>query len=215
MEKRIHLQQWLAEHGTCISIEGGIGAGKSKTNHCLSTLGYATENEPVDAWTLLPLFYGDQSKYAFASQLQIVTSYVGVARKEESPYVMLERSPLTALEVFARMLAAKGKISPEHFDLLHSAADALPLRKVDIILFLKVPIKTCLARIAKRGRSGEDAIQGDYLAELEACYEAFLAKESAKGTRVIVIDGSGFENKSMDLALHIEEVLFKALVEGK
>jgi deoxyadenosine/deoxycytidine kinase len=146
-----------------ISIEGNIGVGKSSVLKILEARGFTVREEQVHLWSLLPLFYAEKKKYAFAFQLQVLTSYIGASAN------FVERSALSALLVFADMLKEEGFINSEDFIILDRVCSRI-LKPVSHI-YLRLDASLCLERLRKRGRPGEENISLEYLQKLEAKHD--------------------------------------------
>ena len=146
-----------------ISVEGNIGVGKSSVLEILQKRGYTTRQEQVHLWSLLPLFYKEKKKYAFAFQLQVLTSYMGAHAD------FIERSALSALFVFAKMLEEDEFITSEDFKILDKICRGLPQPKSHV--YLRLDAELCLERIRQRGRKGEEEITIDYLKKIEAKHD--------------------------------------------
>lgn len=181
-----------------VSLEGNIGAGKSVVGRILNGHGLVTHNEPVEMWNVLPLYYGDPARYAYALQTQIIASYAGVGTRDE--YAIMERGPRAATGVFARMLHEDGLLSAEHMQALRALHDTLPVRHPNVIVFLHVPPALCLDRIARRGREAEESISPAYLDRVDQAYERFATEAAADGIPVLRIDASEYEGRPAALA---------------
>lgn len=180
-EKRAEIQRSLSANAVRVCLEGNIGAGKSTVTAVLAARGYAVAAEPVEAWTLLPHFYAEPHTYAFALQVQILTSCVALG---DGGTLITERGAEASLQVFGESLVASGKMTPEQFRLLCQLHGALALPPCSIVLFLDVCTSTCLARIAERGRACEAGITQEYLDGLQVSYEHFLDTSAARGIHV-------------------------------
>lgn len=149
------------------SLEGLIGSGKSEVLKELETRGFSVKLESVDAWTLLGQFYEDADKNAFALQVQILSSY---AHKDYEKSQIIERSPSTALGIFAASL----NMSVTERVLLQYLARILPLPSAPKFIYLDAPVDVCLRRIKSRGRSAESKMTIEYLVSLKAAHEEFF-----------------------------------------
>lgn len=147
-----------------ISIEGNVGVGKSTV---LRELRGSIREERVDAWTLLPAFYRNSRKYAFAFQLQVLASYA------DADVDFLERSARSAYQVFASILHAEGFLDDSEMQILKTVSEHLPSSQNHI--YLRLPAAKCLERINKRARNGEESISLEYLLKLEARHDAIFS----------------------------------------
>lgn len=169
-----------------ISIEGNVGVGKSTV---LKELKGTVREERVESWTLLPAFYRESEKYAFAFQLQVMSSYADA----EVDY--LERSPKSAFYIFSKILHADGFLNDADLEILRVVYERLP--KPNKHVYLRLPAAKCLERIKKRAREGEQSISLEYLEKIEAEHDKTFA---------LVIDLDGTESPQQ-IASMIAKVL--------
>jgi deoxyguanosine kinase len=161
-----------------ISIEGNIGSGKSTFVRYIQKQVGNIKNvmvlqEPVSEWesirddnglSILELFYSDQKRYAFAFQMMAYISRLSILKDaiktfsaDDDGVIICERSLACDRHVFAKMLRDSADItSVEHqiylkwFD---NFTTDLPLHDT---LYLRADPEIAHARVAKRGREGED-----------------------------------------------------------
>jgi deoxyadenosine/deoxycytidine kinase len=151
-----------------ISLEGLIGAGKSEVLKELACRGHTVKLEPTDSWTLLKQFYSEKTN-AFALQVQIMASY---AHDDYRSAEIIERSPDTALGIFAEML--KPYMHTGQYEALGELALLLKLPRPEKFIYLEVPVHECMRRIRCRGRNGEANITEEYLNELAKAHTEFF-----------------------------------------
>lgn len=182
-----------------ISLEGNIGAGKSTLLGKLRELhpDWHFIDEPVDTWTslknddgesLLEIFYADKKRWSYTfqncallSRYNLIEEAVRsnntvVAGGNKRKVFVTERCLDTDDKVFAKMLREDGSLCAlEHelyqkwFNLLQQTATPL-----SAIVYVDTDPNTCLERIAKRGRSGEDGIPLEYLKALDKTQRAWV-----------------------------------------
>ena len=173
-----------------ICIEGNIGAGKSSVLEELRDRGYTVVPEPVASWShIFPLFVTNPHRHAFVFQTQVAASLVEQHHAALSAYewgpkdnvVFVERS-FTSAGAFVSVAVDNGFISPAEETTYHNLAAAIgwtPSRYI----FIATPLKTCLERIQRRGRSEEEKLT---LTDLQKIGNAFCAI----GITTNAIDGS-------------------------
>lgn len=171
-----------------ITIEGNIGAGKSTLVDVLKTK-YSNRTdvlflqEPVDVWskitqngkTVLELFYGDQPKYSFAFQvlayttrLKMIEDAMAEAKLNGIRVIVMERSLEADRNIFAKMLYDSGVIEECMYKIyLLMSGTGLEKYKANGVIWVNAGPATCLERIKKRSRDGEDSIMLEYL---ETCH---------------------------------------------
>lgn len=170
-----------------IDVEGIIGAGKSCLLNKLNSLfGYEVYTEPLDKFTLLDKFYIDKENYAFPLQQQIIKVLSDLEKNRfNQNYYFSERSSVTAINVFSRMLCVDGYINEQQYKELAKLASKSKLPK--IIIHVKCKEETALERIEKRGRECEiGKITIEYLQNLNSFYSNYLSYAISKGTKVLL-----------------------------
>ena len=192
-----------------ITIEGNIGAGKSTLVDVLK-IKYAERTdvmflqEPVDVWTkitqdgktVLELFYGDQPRYSFAFQvlayttrLKMIETAVKEAEVKGIRVIVMERSLEADRNIFAKMLYDGGVIEECMYKIyLLMSEIGLEKYKADGVLWVNAGPETCLERIKKRSREGEDAIMLEYLETCDKYHIEWLGIGKEKGIVFLVED---------------------------
>ena len=172
-----------------ISIEGGIGVGKStafaalKKCELLRQLGstVAFVEEPVDQWTaggLLGAVYSGQLSSGTFQHCALITRVVGLIRalRSGASIIISERSPFSDFEVFA-----KTNLSPWELESYALSYKELmsTVPKLDwVCIYLVAPSSTLTTRILSRGREEEiGTVDPSYLRRLEDRHEAMTADE--------------------------------------
>lgn len=216
-----------------IALEGNIGAGKStlleRIQTSLATSG--VENvvvlaEPVAEWgDLLAQYYQDPRKFSYHFQMETLrTRYEqmldAVRETRSSPdgrrrvlVILTERSLQSSIRIFARYLSdpCRGYIDSSQLASLWKWHDAL-IRGLDVglsvVVYLKTPPSTCLARVAVRGRDAERDMDLSTLERLHDLHDAYVQEVQEEGVRVVVLDSSEVEDDALlpdrlaDLLLH-------------
>jgi thymidine kinase len=155
-----------------ISIEGNIGSGKSTCmQHLAEVATVPLFPEPVEDWgELLRLFYASPSEWGFAFNLKVL---LGFCEPGRLPQCVVERSPLASRHVFGQVMYNRGMLSQQEWDLFkeyHAVVGWEP----DVIFFIDTPAEVCMQRVAARRRPGEEAVDEEYLRQLEFQYHNML-----------------------------------------
>jgi deoxyadenosine/deoxycytidine kinase len=191
---------------TIIAIEGSIGAGKSTILVELEKL-YFTQNrkdvvvmrEPVDVWNavcdedgenIIQKFYKDPKKYSFAFQTLICNTIVQemnriITDNPKCTTIICERSLCASKYVFAKMLHDDNLFEKTLYDIYSMAFNQFAQGYVaNKIVYMDCPPVSCLSRINKRRRLGEDNISLEYLIKCENYYVSWLS--SIKVPRIVI-----------------------------
>lgn len=115
-----------------------------------------------------------------------------------------DRSVYEDAEIFARNLHLQGHLTGRdwatYYDLYRTMAEII--RPPDLVVYLRASVDTLLARVAQRNRDYEKAIPPDYIAQINALYEAWASGFSLASLCVIDsdnLDWTGSERDSDDL----------------
>ncbi|MBE34868.1 MAG: hypothetical protein CMI16_04825 [Opitutaceae bacterium] len=195
---------------TIVSIEGGIGVGKSTALAALKATRPDLHflDEPVEAWEeagLLAAVY-DGRLTAGAFQLSALMSRAGglLAALRDHRVVVAERSPWSDAFVFAKANLEGHELAA--YELAHDALmKAMPAGLVWCQVHLIAPVKVLQARMAVRGRQAEAGISDAYMKRLEALHG--VLRHSTEATTTTVIDATmEAAEVAAQLAAAVEEV---------
>jgi deoxyadenosine/deoxycytidine kinase len=148
-----------------ISIEGNIGAGKSTLLRSLQAQGYKVHFEQIDKWPL-DEFYTDPKRWALALQLAIMKS-IPYPTEE---FVLYERSPLSAMNVFWDMLVETGVVEPIEDEIMWHYAE-YKMWTPDVIIYIDCPPTQCFENIKNRHQVGDSRVTLKYIKQVENYYK--------------------------------------------
>lgn len=177
-----------------ISIEGNIGAGKSTLLEKIQKRIIQTNNqkihiipESIDVWTsikdgkknILELYYNHMKKYAVPFQILTFLSSTfnimgEIQRLGKDDIVIIERSPISNIAVFAQMIYDEKIINAAEWGVLKFMANGL-MMPVDTIVYLRTTPEDCMERVKDRNRLGEGPISLSYLDKVHQQHERWLA----------------------------------------
>ena len=151
-----------------VSIEGGIGVGKTTCMESILRL-YRQDRtvavllEPVDDWResgVLERFYGNQMSALEFQLLALTTLTAPILKALHDPLttmIISERSPLSNIEVFAKMNLTE--VDFICYKLVYDALiAAMPEDVEHVTVYLDAPVEVIQRRIAVRGRDEESNI---------------------------------------------------------
>ena len=206
-----------------VLIEGNIGAGKTtylkyieyelkrKEKDIMCSVLY----EPVDKWLnlnnnydLLDMFYKESDNY-IAADLQIYIILTMMKNHWEAhikhnnnnqQIILMERSVLTGVECFAKVLNSRGKIHDRLYDILKEGVKQMHMLKPDHIIYLKINhVPMLMDRISKRGRECEQTnansniLTEKYLKDLNDAYDDFMYNTDIPVTVIPMNDSDDIE----------------------
>lgn len=177
-------------------LAGNIGAGKSTLVGLLAKkLDFIPYFEPVLENPFLKDFYSDMKRWAFHSQIFFLTSRTKAHRELslDPRAVVQDRSIYEDAEVFARNLYLQGALSNQEWKSYHELYTTISaiLPPPDLVIYIRAPVTTLKARIAKRGRDFEAGIPDDYLEGLNLLYEEWIQNFTL--APVLTIPGDRFD----------------------
>ena len=197
-----------------VVIDGLIFAGKttaiSNLKVRLTSSADTTYNffeEPVDSWMnegWLEKYYSNISKFASSFQMRIILSHIqqkneiekiNVEQKSTNIVNICERSAITTLNVFSKMLVKDGVLDDIEFKLHEQMIEMFKYKKPDMLIYLNIDPEIALMRNLKRMRNGESNIQIEYLRKLN---QAYLNELGNLAENIIVIDGTLDEAEIVD-----------------
>ena len=154
--------------------------------------------------SLFELYYHDKVKYGFAFQMMALQTrfdnMIKMCKQHDGKIILCERSFLTDLNVFAKLMASKGFITPIEMLVYQKWYDSIRnLVDIDIrgSIYLRADPATCLERVNKRNRKGEEGIDVAYLAELHEAHENWLGASSTSYPTLIV--SANCESQKLDI----------------
>lgn len=164
-----------------IIVAGTIAAGKTTLTKALSAaLDLPAVTERPNANPFLERFYGDQQRWALASQLWFamdsVQQHIEIHRNGQG--AIQDHSAYENVHVFGAALAKQGLMAGDEWTLLRESTDPIldRLPPPSLVLLVEAPIDVLLERIAARGRAYEMGLDYGYLSALNAERDEFFRR---------------------------------------
>ena len=186
-----------------IVFAGMIGVGKSTYAKKLAEeLNVKLFEEPVDDNPILPLYYNDIKKWAFALQIFFLNKRFKLIKEASKlDNSVLDRS-IYEDQLFTKLNHDMGNISKEEYDLycdllenMMEEIEGLPQKSPDLLVYLTAPKEYIINNIVKRGREFEQPNENnrllDYYTKLISVYDEWY--ENYSKSRKIKIDVSNYD----------------------
>ena len=169
--------------GRVIVIEGCPGAGK--TLLCESLFNSEEKVKVLTEWVneeVLAKYLGDMKKYATRFQFMIQTETVNRIKKAielaKQGYTVVVDRGINGNRCFAEIQHEKGVISSADITVYRRAFsyDLIQgLQDIEFqVIYLKASVSTCMTRIKRRNRKGEDTYDFTYIEDLKCKHDMLL-----------------------------------------
>ena len=202
------------EKKVMVSIEGGIGVGKSSVIHLLKSTFVNAEfiDEPTEEWAtivdengkgILQTFYDDKTRWSYTFQnIAYITRMNHIIDKilnSKKKYIILDRSLQADLNTFAKML-----YDSNHLTLLEWSAygkwntffERFYGNLIDHkIIYLRCEPTVAFERIKLRGREAEKNIPLSYLESLHKYHDEWLINKSKHNVLILDVNDDFVHNR--------------------
>ncbi len=170
-----------------LAIEGPIGVGKTTLARLLQPrLESELVLEAFEENPFLSDFYSDRARYAFQTQMFFLLSRY---RQQQAILSMAAGEPVISDYTFGKdSLFARLNLDGDELKIYQRLYQVLAERIAlpDLVVYLRADVDALMARIAARDRSYERKMDRDYIASVEAAYEAHFANYTR--TPLLTID---------------------------
>ena len=173
-----------------ISLQGNIACGKSTFLKNLDeyllkipqTFTFTTLKEPILTWEPFFKAFKDQLIGGYTLQKHIQESLI---QRDSIQYltdfVIMERSLLSANQVFSPILIQNGDLTQTQFDNL---IQGQPLHSDQFIVFIETDPTVCLSRINDRQQPGDELASLFYLEQIQKKHELWFDQETRPKMRL-------------------------------
>ena len=194
-----------------IAIAGNIGAGKTTLTKMLAKYyGWEPRFESVGFNPYLEDYYTDIKRWSFCLETYFLKERFKdmMAVQKASHTIVQDRSIFEGVHVFVRNNYERGDLSERDYNTFMELFELMQsqMKMPDMMIYLRKSVPALIAQIQKRGREYEQAMQIDYLKDLNEKYEDFIFHQYNGRVLVIESDGMDFENNPADFRQVINKV---------
>lgn len=191
-----------------IVIEGPIGVGKTTLARRLAeTFGSELLLEGAEDNPFLERYYEDPRSGALATQMFFLFQRAR-QMQELRQGDMFEPVRVADFMLEKDRLFAEMTLDSDELQLYEQAYALLTMDapRPDLVIYLQAPVETLLQRIARRGRSGEEYINGDYLRRVMDGYSRFFYDYDA--TPLLIVNAAEIDlaESDEDYILLLEQI---------
>lgn len=192
-----------------IAITGNIGAGKTTLAKLLAAhYGWEVLYEAVEGNPYLAEFYEDMPRWAFHLQIFFLNSRFGQMRRvrertdNRETCIVQDRTIYEDAHIFARNLRQTGVMPERDYQTYRSVFENMLslVSPPDLMIYLRADLPKLREQIRKRGRSFEQSISDEYLLNLNALYEEFVATYQEGPLLIFDVNELDYVRRSADFA---------------
>ena len=194
-----------------IGIAGNIGSGKTTLTRMLAQhYGWTPKYEAVTHNPFLEDYYKDIPRWSFNLEVYFLTQrfkdVMEIARSSET--IIQDRTIFEGVYVFVANNVAMGNLSQRDYDAYMELFEVMMqmVKLPDLLIYLRCSIPHLVAQIQKRGREYEQAMQLEYLENLNRRYDDFIYNKYTGKVMTVEKDELDYLNNPKDLAQIIDRI---------
>ncbi|MCR4613374.1 MAG: deoxynucleoside kinase [Bacteroidaceae bacterium] len=188
-----------------IAVAGNMGSGKTTLTTLLAEhYGWTPFFEQVDDNPYLDDYYKDIPRWSFNMEVFFLRHrFKDLMRIQDDGVTYIQdRSIYEGVYVFTANNWRMGNLSDRDYQTYMELFELMmSLVKIpDLMIYLRSSVPHLVANIQKRGREYEQAIQLEYLENLNALYDEFIYKQYKGRVLTIDVDNIDYLHNEQDLA---------------
>lgn len=203
------LQKVGIEKVNHIAIEGNIGAGKTTlANKIAEDFNAKTVLERFADNPFLPMFYEDQSRYAFPLEMSFLADRYQQISDDLAQFDLFKDFIIADYHIFKSLIFAKVTLTDDEYRLYRKLFEIIykEMPKPDLYIYLYQNTDRLLENIHRRGRSYEQEIPAEYLDKINKGYLDYIKSQSDLNVLIIDVSEKDFVKNQSDYAFILEEI---------
>lgn len=194
-----------------IAVAGNIGSGKSTLTRLLAHhYGWEARYESVEENPYLEDYYRDIHRWSFNLEVFFLKERFRdlLAIEQAKKTIIQDRTIYEGVYVFMQNNKEMGNLSDRDYETYMELFEQMMsvVRPPDLLIYLKASVPHLVGNIQLRGREYEQAMQLDYLENLNRRYDDFIYNKYQGDVMTVEKDGIDFLNNSKDLAKIIDRI---------
>jgi len=194
-----------------IAVAGNIGSGKSTLTNLLARhYGWEPRFEAVEGNPYLEDYYRDIHRWSFNLEVYFLKERFRdlIAISQTDHTIIQDRTIYEGVYVFMENNKAMGNLSDRDYETYMELFEQMMslVKLPDLMIYLHSSVPHLVNNIQKRGRDYEQAIQLDYLQNLNKRYDDFIYNKYQGKVMTIEKDELDFLNNPHDLAQIIDRI---------
>jgi deoxyadenosine/deoxycytidine kinase len=194
-----------------IAVAGNIGSGKSTlTNLLAHHYGWEPRFEAVEGNPYLEDYYHDIHRWSFNLEVYFLKERFRdlIAISQTDHTIIQDRTIYEGVYVFMENNKAMGNLSDRDYETYMELFEQMMsmVKLPDLMIYLRASVPHLVSNIQKRGRDYEQAIQLDYLQNLNERYDDFIYNKYQGKVMTVEKDNLDFLNNPHDLAKIIDRI---------
>ena len=194
-----------------IAIAGNIGSGKSTLTNLLARhYGWEPKFEAVEGNPYLEDYYKDIHRWSFNLEVYFLKERFRdlIAISQTDHTIIQDRTIFEGVYVFMENNKAMGNLSDRDYETYMELFEQMMsmVKLPDLMIYLRASVPHLVSNIQKRGRDYEQAIQLDYLQNLNERYDDFIYNKYQGKVMTVEKDNLDFLNNPHDLAKIIDRI---------
>lgn len=194
-----------------IAVAGNIGSGKSTLTNLLARhYGWEPRFEAVEGNPYLEDYYHDIHRWSFNLEVYFLKERFRdlIAISQTDHTIIQDRTIYEGVYVFMENNKAMGNLSDRDYETYMELFEQMMsmVKLPDLMIYLRASVPHLVSNIQKRGRDYEQAIQLDYLQNLNERYDDFIYNKYQGKVMTVEKDYLDFLNNPHDLAKIIDRI---------